>query len=145
MAHIVVFHSALGLRPGVRQFAEHLRAAGHEVLTPDFYGGDTYDDYQEGSQKWSAVGHLTILQQAQDLSAPLTGNVIFAGFSNGAAVAEFLAGTHPQAQAALLMHGALPLSMLHLSGWPPAVRVQLHYSQGIPFAVPSMRPHWKKR
>src|ERR1700733_14624393 len=36
---IVLFHHAQGLTDGVRQFAGQLRAAGHQVITPDLYEG----------------------------------------------------------------------------------------------------------
>lgn len=42
MAHVILFHSALGLRPGVHSFAEQLRKAGHTVTTPDFYNGEVH-------------------------------------------------------------------------------------------------------
>ncbi len=133
MAHIVLFHSALGLRPGVQHFAEALRGAGHTVTTPDLYDGETFDDYKAGNDKWSAIGIPAVLQKAQTAVAQLDDELIFAGFSNGAAVAEFLAASHPKAQAAILMHGALPLPMLQLTAWPKEVAVQLHYNDKDPF------------
>ena len=36
MAEVVLFHSALGLRPGVTTAADRLRAAGHKVHAPDY-------------------------------------------------------------------------------------------------------------
>ncbi|MEZ5776444.1 MAG: hypothetical protein R3D33_17580 [Hyphomicrobiaceae bacterium] len=39
MAIIVLFHSALGLRPAVHDFADAIRAAGHTVHVPDYYDG----------------------------------------------------------------------------------------------------------
>ncbi len=137
MAHIVLFHSALGLRPGVHSFAEALQKAGHTVTTPDFYNGEIFDDYEAGNNKWSAIGIPAILQQAQAACAELKGHLIFAGFSNGAAVAEFLAATHPKAKAAMLMHGALPPAMLQLPAWPKHVPVQLHYNTNDPFRNPA--------
>jgi dihydrofolate reductase len=44
MAEVVLFHSVLGLRPGVIAAADRLRAAGHTVYTPDFYDGEMFDD-----------------------------------------------------------------------------------------------------
>ena len=133
MAHIVLFHSALGLRPGVQRFAKEIRKAGHTVTTPDFYAGEVFDDYKVGNKKWSAIGIPTILQQAQAACAEFQDDVLFAGFSNGAAVAEFLAATHPKAKGAILMHGALPLQMLQLTTWLKQVSVQLHYNNQDPF------------
>lgn len=39
MAEIILFHSALGVRPGVTAAADRLRAAGHTVHVPDYYDG----------------------------------------------------------------------------------------------------------
>ena len=44
MAAILLFHLAQGLTAGVRAFADDLRAAGHDVNTPDLYDGNTFDD-----------------------------------------------------------------------------------------------------
>lgn len=142
--HIVLFHSALGLRPGVQQFADALRQAGHTVTTPDFYGGEVFDDYEAGNNKWSSIGIPAILQQAQAAVANITDDLIFAGFSNGAAVAEFLAGTQPKAKGALLMHGALPPQMLQIPSWPAKVPVQLHYNDKDPFRNPDNDAALKK-
>jgi dienelactone hydrolase len=133
MAHIVLFHSVLGLRPGVKSFAEKLRETGHTVTIHDFYNGETFKDYETGNKKWSAIGIPAILQQAQAACQKLDGDLVFAGFSNGAAVAEFLAATHPKSRGAVLMHGALPLKMLQLQTWPKQVPVQLHYNDKDPF------------
>lgn len=39
MAAIVLFHSVYGFRSLERDAAARLRAAGHEVVTPDLYEG----------------------------------------------------------------------------------------------------------
>jgi dienelactone hydrolase len=44
MTEILLFHHAQGLTTGVRAFADDLRAAGHDVHTPDLYDGNTFDD-----------------------------------------------------------------------------------------------------
>ena len=41
MAQVVLFHSAYGLRQAEAGAAARLRAAGHDVITPDLYGGQT--------------------------------------------------------------------------------------------------------
>ncbi len=136
MAHVVLFHSALGLRPGVQHFARELQKAGHSVTTPDLYDGETFEDYKAGNGKWFAIGIPAILQRAQASAQELKDDIVFAGFSNGAAVAEFLAATHPQAKGALLMHGAMPPQMLQIAAWPATAPVQLHYGNKDPFRNP---------
>jgi dienelactone hydrolase len=136
MATIVLFHSVLGLRPGVTAFAQLLEAAGHTVHTPDLYDGETFDEYATGGKKWDGIGIPGILERANKACNGLAGPLVFAGFSNGAAVAEILAATHPEAQAAVLMHGALPLEMAQIPSWPKNVAVQLHYNEHDPFRDP---------
>ncbi|CAM5689203.1 Dienelactone hydrolase OS=Streptomyces alboniger OX=132473 GN=CP975_09025 PE=4 SV=1 [Streptomyces alboniger] len=46
--NIVLFHSTYGLRPAVRQAADRLRDAGHQVWTPDLFEGRTFDTVEEG-------------------------------------------------------------------------------------------------
>ena len=48
MAEIVLFHSALGLRPGVRAASDRLRSAGHTVHTSDLFDGRVFDRMDEG-------------------------------------------------------------------------------------------------
>jgi dienelactone hydrolase len=48
MAEVVVFHSVLGLRPGVLGAADRLRSAGHTVHTPDLFDGEVFDDLDDG-------------------------------------------------------------------------------------------------
>ncbi len=65
MAEVLLFHHAQGLTPGVRAFADDLRAAGHTVHTPDLFGGRTFQCIDEGltyigeigsgSQPWRAA------------------------------------------------------------------------------------------
>src|SRR2546430_16265005 len=104
--HIVIFHSALGLRPAVSDFAARLRASGHIIQTPDLFDGEVFDNLEEGRRKRDAIGIQALIGRAQAAVASLPNELVFAGFSIGAAVAEFLAATRPGARAALLMHGA---------------------------------------
>ncbi len=136
MSEVVVFHSALGLRQGVKDFAEQIRKAGHTVTTLDLYDGEIFDNYEAGGRKWDELGIPKIMQMAQAFCADLAGDIVFAGFSRGAALAELMAATHPGAKGCLLMHGALPPEMLQLKTWPTNVPVQLHYNAHDPFRNP---------
>jgi dienelactone hydrolase len=133
---VVLFHSVLGLRPAVLDFASRLKTAGHTVSTPDLFAGETFDDYEAGNKKWMAIGIPELLQKAHDFAEDISEDVVFAGFSNGAALAEFLAGTHPRAKGAVLMHGALPVEALQIKAWPKAVPLQLHYNENDPMRDP---------
>lgn len=136
MAQIVLFHSVLGLRPGVKSFATQLEEVGHTVTTPDLYDGAVFDDYEQGNKKWTEIGIPGILESAKAACRDIQSEIIFAGFSNGAAVAEILAATDERAKGVILMHGALPLEMAQIAAWPSDVPVQLHYNENDPFRNP---------
>ena len=56
MAEIVLFHSALGLRPWVTASDDRLRGAGHTVHTPDYYDAEVFDDLDDGLRKRDELG-----------------------------------------------------------------------------------------
>jgi len=56
MTNIALFHSVLGVRPGVAAAADRLRAAGHDVLVVDQYEGRVFDDYDEADEFAQAIG-----------------------------------------------------------------------------------------
>lgn len=142
MAEIVLFHSALGLRPGVFAFADRLRQSGHTVHTPDLYGGSrapaatTFDDYGQASAYVASIGYPELMARSRAAVAELPAELVYAGFSNGGASAELLAATRPGARAAVLLHAALPPEVLGISRWPGAVPVQVHYAEHDPFRSP---------
>ena len=107
MSQIALFHSALGVRPGVLDAADRLKAAGHEVLVVDQYDGRTFDSQEEAG-------------------------LVVMGFSNGAGMAEYVATQRPVA-AAVLLSGALPLAILGTGPWPAGVPAQLHYGIDDPY------------
>ncbi len=129
---IVLFHSALGLRPAVPEFAERLRAAGHRVHTPDLFDGEMFTDLEAGAAKRDALGIPELIRRAQAAVADLPAEIVLAGFSMGVGAAEFLAATRPGARAAILMHGAFAPREFGLERWP-AVPVQVHYAMNDPW------------
>src|ERR687895_709312 len=131
MVQIALFHSVLGVRPGVLDAAERLRAAGHEVLVVDQYGGRGFDDYEEAGAYVDRVGFPALMQAALAAVAELPGGVVAVGFSNGAGMAEYVA-TQRSCGGALLVAGALPLAVLEVDAWPAGVPVQVHPTQGDP-------------
>jgi len=136
MAEVVLFHSALGLRPGVKAAADMLRAAGHTVHVPDYYDGEVFDDLDEGLRKRDELGVAEILRRAREAVAGLPAGLVFAGFSLGNDPAELLAATTPGAGGAVLMHGAVPVEAFSEFGvdrWPEGVPVQVHYAADDPW------------
>jgi len=137
MAEVVLFHSVLGLRPGVNAAAERLGAAGHTVHAPDLYDGEIFDDLDEGMRKEDALGYQEISRRARESVAELPEELVYAGFSMGAVHAEVLAAERPGALGVVLMHGAVPVEALKeyfgVERWPEGVPVQVHYAAEDPW------------
>ena len=137
MSEVVLFHSVLGLRPGVTAAADRLRAAGHTVHTPDFYDGEVFDHLDDGMRREEALGYQEIARRARKLVTGLPEGLVYAGFSLGAVHAEVLAASRPGALGAVLMHGAVPVEALKeyfgVDGWPEGVPVQVHYAASDPW------------
>lgn len=136
-AELVLFHSALGLRPAVLEWADRLRAAGYIVHTPDLYGGPVFDTVEEGLQAMEALGGIEgLIERSHAAVADLPDDLVYAGFSNGGGSAELLALTRPGARGAILMHAALPVEAFGADAWPAGVPVQVHYAEGDPYREP---------
>lgn len=133
MAHVVLFHSALGLRPAVLRFADELREAGHRVTTPDLFEGAVFDRLEDGAAHRDAIGIPTLAQRAAAAAEGLEGEMVYAGFSIGAVAAQMLALTRPEARGVVLMHGALPLEMLGADRWPAGLPAQIHFAEADPW------------
>lgn len=104
MSHLLLLHSALGLRPAVTDFADRLRERGHTVQTPDYYDGTVFDDEQAGIAHRDAVGTKELFGRLSETVAALPDDAALAGFSLGSAFAQTLAARRPQARAVILMH-----------------------------------------
>src|SRR3954447_7853138 len=95
MTQIALFHSVLGVRPGVLDAADRLRAGGHAVGVVDQYDGRVFDDYEMASAFAEGIGYPALMQRALDEVEHLPDGFIAAGFSNGGGMAEFVAGNCP--------------------------------------------------
>ncbi|MER6912927.1 dienelactone hydrolase family protein [Streptomyces sp. NPDC000594] len=104
--HIMLFSSVYGLRPAVTAAADRLRAAGHQVWTPDLYEGQVFDDLEEARAYQDEIGPEGLLKRAVAAAAPHSDQgLVYAGFSLGAAVAQNLALGDGKARGLLLLHG----------------------------------------
>jgi dienelactone hydrolase len=128
---IVLFHSALGLRPAVLAFADALRAGGHTVHTPDLFDGQTFDDLAAGAAKRDSIGIEALIGRGRAAVEPLPDDLVYAGFSMGTGAAELLAATRPGARAAILMHGAFVPADFGIPTWP-GIPTEVHYAVGDP-------------
>jgi dienelactone hydrolase len=134
MVHIVLFHHAQGLTPGVVAFADRLRGAGHIVHTPDLFEGRTFNHLDKGVAFVNTVGFGEIVARGEQAVDSLTGELVYAGFSLGVIPAQKLAQTRAGAQGAILMHSCLLITEFG-SAWPKGVPVQVHAMDADPFFV----------
>ncbi|MFI8187973.1 dienelactone hydrolase family protein [Streptomyces sp. NPDC085946] len=138
--NIVLFHSTYGLRPAVRQAADRLRDAGHQVWTPDLFGGRVADEVEEGRRIKDEIGKEELLKRAVLAAAPYSERgLVYAGFSLGAAVAQTLALGDDKARGLLLLHGTSDLAPeTRADGLP----VQLHVAEPDPFEPDDWLSAW---
>ena len=132
MSTVVLFHSALGLRPAVHWLADQLRQDGHTVHTPDLFDGAVFDHLEEGVALRDALGIPELMRRAAAAVADLPQEVVYAGLSMGAASAQWLAATREGARGAVLLHAALPVQALGVQRWPD-VPLQIHHAEGDPW------------
>ena len=131
MTEIALFHSALGVRPGIIDAAERLRTDGHDVLVVDQYDGRVFDDQVEAGRYVERLGFPELMRRAVEAVEGLADGFLVAGFSNGAGMAEHVA-TRRRCGGALLVSGALPLAVLGAPAWPSGTPVQLHLAADDP-------------
>lgn len=134
MAEVVVFHHALGLTPGVLEFADKLRSAGHTVHAPDLYDGQTLETLEEGMGHAEQVGFGEVIDRGARAVDGLPSELVYAGFSLGVLPAQKLAQTRPGTRGALLFYACVPVSEFG-STWPAGVPVQIHGMDADPIFV----------
>ncbi|MEV5777628.1 dienelactone hydrolase family protein [Streptomyces antimycoticus] len=128
---IVLFHSAYGLRPAVQEAADRLRAAGHEVVVPDLYEGQTAETVEDGMVIKERIGRDELLKRAITAAAPYSDRgLVYAGFSLGGALAQNLALADDKARGLLLLHGTSDIADDTTVDELP---VQLHVADPDPF------------
>ncbi|ONK15041.1 dienelactone hydrolase family protein [Streptomyces sp. MP131-18] len=127
----MLLHSAYGLRPAVLAAADRLRAAGHQVLTPDLYDGRTTGTVEEGMAVKDEIGTEELLRRAVAAAAPHSdAGLVYAGFSLGASLAQTVALGDARAAGLLLFHGTGDVADdASADGLP----VQLHVADPDPF------------
>jgi dienelactone hydrolase len=137
---IMLFHSTYGLRPAVRSAADRLRAAGHQVWTPDLFDGRTFDTVEEGSAHRDELGKEELLKRAVLAAAPYSERgLVYAGFSLGAATAQTLALGDAKARGLLLLHGTSDLAP---NASVDDLPVQLHVAEPDPFEPDDWLSAW---
>jgi dienelactone hydrolase len=136
MAEVLLFHHAQGLTPGVRAFADSLRAAGHTVHTPDLFDGRTFGSIDEGLAYIGEIGFDAMRERGVRVADELPSALVYAGMSFGVLPAQKLAQTRQGARGALLFYSCLPISGEWAFGpWPDGVPVQIHGMDNDPIFV----------
>jgi dienelactone hydrolase len=136
VAEVLLFHHAQGLTPGVRAFADELRAAGHTVHTPDLFEGQTFDSIDAGMAYIRGQGFDALRAKGVQLADAYPNELVYAGMSFGESIAQQLAQTRPGARGALLFYSAIPISGEWAFGpWPDGVPVQIHGMDADPIFV----------
>jgi dienelactone hydrolase len=134
MAEVVLFHHVQGLTDGVRAFAEQLRADGHTVHTPDLFDGERAATIEDGIALTDRIGDQVLTERADRAVADLPKELVYGGFSFGAATAQRLAQTRPGACGALLYESCISITGEWSFGpWPDGVPVQIHGMDQDPF------------
>ncbi len=127
MAHIALFHSILGVRPGELDAARRLTEAGHDVRVIDQYEGEVFDDYEDATRYARTVGYHELIGRALAGTVDLPDNFVAVGFSNGAVMAEYVALQRPVA-AVVLVSTAVEVAEVGGQAWPGEVAVQVHHA-----------------
>lgn len=136
MVDILVFHHAQGLTPGMRAFADDLKAAGHIVHMPDLFEGRIFESIEEGLGYINKVGFEGMRERGVRAAHDLPAGLVYAGFSFGVLPAQKLAQTRAGARGALLFYSCLPVTGEWAIGpWPKSVPVQIHGMDNDPVFV----------
>ncbi len=125
MTEMLLFHHALGLTPGVTAFADHLRAAGHTVHTPDLYDGKTFETVAAGVDHARSIGFDTLIERGVALADDLPAAIVYAGISMGVMPAQSLAQNRAGALGAVLLESSVPAEEFGRP-WPAGVPLQIH-------------------
>lgn len=134
MTEVLLFHHAQGLTPGIRSFADELRAAGHVVHTPDLFDGRTFASIEDGMAHIKSVGFDELRARGAALAEEHSPALVYAGFSFGVTIAQQLAQTRPGARGALLFSSCIPITGEWAFGpWPDDVPVQIHGMDADPY------------
>ena len=134
MAHVLLFHHALGLTPGVHAFADNLRGAGHRVDTPDLFEGRTFGTIPKGLEYVESIGFETVIDRGVKAALELPSAIVYAGMSLGVLSAQKLAQTRAGARGALFLYSCVPPEAFGCP-WTADVPVQIHGMDQDPYFV----------
>lgn len=135
----MLFHSSYGLRQAEAGAAGRLRAAGHHVLVPDLFAGQTVASHEAARVLIDSIGWAVICERARRSLSTVPADAVLAGFSMGAGVIGSVWGQRPDAADVLLLHGITPVPAGVRRGLP----IQVHVAEGDPFAPGQAVTEWR--
>jgi len=128
---VLLFPSALGLRPGVRWLARQLERRGLDVRAVDLYQGAQFDNLAAGIRHRDSLGRDELLRRTSvllDVDRP----VVPIGLSLGCRFAQWLAQHHSKARGCVVIAGAHDPGELG-TPWPDDVPIAVHVMTGDPW------------
>jgi dienelactone hydrolase len=128
VAKIMLYHSIMGLRPGILEAAERLRSRGHEVVAPDLIDGAVFSGYGEARSHLESLGLPKVLARAAEAAKAFGPGAVYMGFSLGAACALGASARNPGARGCVAVAGVATIAELRAAAWPALVDAQLHFS-----------------
>ena len=138
MAEIALIHSVLGMTTGFTAAADRFRNAGHTVHPVDLFDGAApLDSYELAAERVQQIGVPELVGRARAAVQSLTPELVYGGFSLGAAISAGLAARRPGARGALLLHGAPNAASIGATSWPAGVPAQIHMALGDPGRNPA--------
>lgn len=129
MVNVVLTHSVLGLDSNMESWAEWLRNEGHQVMTVDLYGGDTFVNLNDGIDRAEAGKMMDYAAAVREAARGTEPPVVLMGFSIGAVASEIAALTEPGIAGLILVGGASGPQWFGDPKWPAGLRAQLHYAE----------------
>ena len=128
---VALFHSMFGRREVELAAAERLRTAGHDVVVPDLFAGETVPgDIDQGWALMKTIGWEPIVDRARRSLSTAPPDAVLGGFSMGVGVVGALWPERPDAAGAFCLHAPLVVPRTARAGTP----VQVHVGTADPFA-----------
>ena len=127
MVNVVLTHSVLGLDSNMESWAEWLRAEGHQVMTVDLFGGDTFGNLNDGIDRAESGKMMDYAGAVREAARSAEAPVVIMGFSIGAVASEIAALTEPGVAGLVMVGGVSGPQWFGNPPWPAGLRAQFHY------------------
>ena len=122
---VVVLHHLLGVTPGVRAFADRVRALGVGVRVPDLLDGVVHAGMSPAAAHLEALGMDVVVARAEAALADLAPGAVLVGLSLGAVPAQRTAQLRGDCAGVVLVGACLPPDAFG-PVWPSGTPVRVH-------------------